>query len=667
MAKHEFQTEVNQLLQFIIHSLYSNKDIFLREVVSNASDALEKLQYLTISDDAYKQIKFTPKIDIKFDRDKGTISVQDTGIGMSDAELQENLGTIAKSGTKNFLSKLADNTDAQKNTSLIGQFGVGFYSAFMVSSHIDVYTRRANGDGKIWHWASDGVDSYEIDEVGQDSDIAKEYGFDDTAKTGTCVLMTLNGDDKEYAAKWRIDEIVKKYNNHIPFPIFLHFSENNYDDKGNVKSTENKVEQINAATALWKRPKSELKDEDYNEFYKSISHDGENPLHYVHTHAEGTQEYTTLFFVPPTAPFDMYRSDYKGNVKLYIKRVFITDDDRELLPGYLRFVYGIIDSEDLPLNVSREILQQNRILESIKSASVKKLLGEFRKMGESADAAKVAMAGDTSTMSDDDKKHNQDAIFKWSTFVKNFNRPMKEGLYGDYGNRDEIAEIVRFHSTDQSGVGDNWTSFAKYVERMKEGQKSIYYIAGTDEANLRANPLLKAYTDKGFEVLIMTDDIDDVVIPSYGKYKDYELKAVDRANSDEELGINKEEAEKKAAEFKSVTDKIKKALGDSVKDVQISKRLTAESPSCIVVDENDPGFQMERMMKAMGQDSGYTLKPILEINADHPLVLRIKDSDDDALINDVSQVLFGQALLIAGAEVKSPADFVKHINNLLTK
>lgn len=667
MAKHEFQTEVSQLLKFIIHSLYSNKDIFLREIVSNASDALEKLQYLTVSDDAYKSIKFTPKVDISFDRDKGVITVQDTGIGMSDADLTDNLGTIAKSGTKNFLAKISDNSDAQKNTNLIGQFGVGFYSAFMVSKNIDVYTRRAASDGKLWHWNSDGVDSYDITEVDPNSEISKEYGFDDTTKIGTAIVMTLNEDDKEYATKWRIDEIVKKYNNHIPFPIFLHFDENNYDDKGNVKSTEKKVEQINAATALWKRPKNELKTEDYNEFYKSLSHDGENPLHYIHTHAEGTQEYTTLFFIPPQAPFDMYHADYKGNIKLYIKRVFITDDNRELLPAYLRFVYGIIDSEDLPLNVSREILQQNRILESIKAASVKKLLGEFRKMGDDAKSAKASLAGNSSTMSEEDKKRNEDAISNWSKFVKNFNRPIKEGLYGDYANRDEIAEIVRFKSTNESGIGDdNWTSFADYVTRMKEGQKAIYYITGTEEANLRANPLLRAYTDKSFEVLIMTDDIDEVVIPSLGKYKDFELKAVDRANSDEELEVNKEEAEQKEKEFKDVTEKIKKALGDSVKDVKISKRLTSDSPSCVVIDENDPGYQMERMMKAMGQGNMYQTKPILEINADHSLVQRIKNTDDETIINDVSQVLLNQALLIAGVELKNPAEFVKHLNNLLT-
>ena len=657
MAKHEFQTEVNQLLQLLIHSLYSNKDIFLREIVSNASDALDKLKYLTVSDDSFKNITFTPKIDISFDEKAGVLTVQDTGIGMTDEDLQNNLGTIARSGTKAFLQKLS--SDAAKDSSLIGQFGVGFYSAFMAAKKIDVYTKKAAGDGKIWHWSSDGTNSYDLDEIAADSDTAKKYGLDGADASGSAIVMQLNNESKEYASRWKIEELIKRYSDHIAFPIYLHYEQNKYDDKGNITSTENKVDQVNSASALWKRPKSELKPEDYNEFYKTIGHDGEEPLHYVHTHAEGTQEYTTLFFIPQRAPFDMYQADYKSGVKLYVKRVFITDDDRELLPAYLRFVRGVIDSEDLPLNVSREILQQNRILETIKSQSVKKLLGEFKKMGEAADKARKA-----EKPTDDEKK----AIEKWNKFVSAFNRPMKEGLYSDYANRDEIAEIVRFKSTDASGTGDgNWTSFADYVQRMKPDQKAIYYITGTDEKNLRENPLLKAYTSKGFEVLIMADDIDDIVIPGYGKYKDFELKAVNRAGSDEELGVDKEEAKKKEEEFKPVTDKIKKALGDEVKEVKLSKRLGEESPSCIVVDENDPSFQMERMMRAMGQEGMSGIKPILEINADHPLVAKIRESDDEALIKDVSNVLLDQALLIAGVEIKEPAEFVKSLNNLLSK
>ncbi|MBQ9101468.1 MAG: molecular chaperone HtpG [Treponema berlinense] len=655
MAKYQFQTEVNQLLKLIIHSMYSNKDIFLREIVSNASDALDKLNYLMVSEDAYKNLKTEPRIDISFNDVAKVLTVQDSGIGMNEEDLNNNLGTIARSGTKAFIEKISNDKNAGESN-LIGQFGVGFYSAFMAAKEINVYTRKAASD-KIYKWSSDGTNSYSIEEIKSDSDEAKKFGFDKPETHGSAIEMVLNDDSKDYASRWKIEELIKRYSDHIAFPIYLHYTQNKYDDKGNVTGSENKVDQVNTASALWKRPKSELKPEDYNAFYKTISHDSQDPLHYVHTHAEGTQEYTTLFYVPQQAPFDMYQADYKSGVKLYVKRVFITDDDRELLPSYLRFVRGIIDSEDLPLNVSREILQQNRILDNIKSASVKKLLSEFKKLGETADKARKA-----ENPTDDDKK----AIEKWNKFVENFNRPMKEGLYSDYTNRDEIAEIVRFKSTDESGNGDGkWTSFKDYVSRMKPDQKAIYYITGNNEKNLRASPLLEAYKNKGFEVLIMADDIDDIVIPSLMKYKDFELKGVNRAGSDEELGIDKDEAKKKEEAFKPVQEKIKKALGERVKDVVLSKRLS-DSPSCIVVDENDPGIQMERMMRAMGQ-AAPEVKPILEVNADHAIVKTLENSTDEGYISDVSEVLLDQALLVSGAELSSPTDFIKSMNKLIVK
>ena len=657
MAEYQFQTEVNQLLKLIIHSMYSNKDIFLREIVSNASDALDKLNYLKVSDEAYKGVKSEPRIDITFDDPNKVLTVQDSGIGMSEEDLNNNLGTIARSGTKAFIEKIAEDKNAGESN-LIGQFGVGFYSAFMAAKRINVYTRKAASD-KIYKWSSDGTNSYTIEEIKADSDEAKKYGFDKAETCGSAIEMLLNDDSKEYASRWKIEELIKRYSDHIAFPIYLHYTQNKYDDKGNITGSEDKIDQVNSASALWKRSKSELKKEDYDNFYKTISHDGQEPLHYVHTHAEGTQEYTTLFYVPQNAPFDMYQADYQSGVKLYVKRVFITDDDRELLPAYLRFVRGIIDSEDLPLNVSREILQQNRILETIKSASVKKLLSEFKKMGEAADKANKT---EESKRSDEEKA----AITKWNTFVKNFNRPMKEGLYSDYANREEISEIVRFKSTDAAGTGDdNWTSFADYVQRMKPEQKAIYYITGTDEKNLRASPLLEAYKKKGFEVLIMADEIDDIVIPSLMKYKDFDLKAVNRAGSDDELGVDKDEAKKKEEAFKPVQEKIKKSLGDRVKDVVLSKRLS-DSPSCIVVDENDPGIQMERMMRAMGQ-AGPGIKPILEINGDHAIVKTLESCSDESYIADVSEVLFDQALLVSGAELKDPMEFVKAVNKLLSK
>lgn len=655
MAKYQFQTEVNQLLKLIIHSMYSNKDIFLREIVSNASDALDKLNYLMVSEDAYKNLKTEPRIDISFNDVAKVLTVQDSGIGMNEDDLNNNLGTIARSGTKAFIEKISNDKNAGESN-LIGQFGVGFYSAFMAAKEINVYTRKVATD-KIYKWSSDGTNSYSIEEIKADSDEAKKFGFDKPETHGSAIEMILNDDSKDYASRWKIEELIKRYSDHIAFPIYLHYTQNKYDDKGNVTGSENKVDQVNTASALWKRPKSELKPEDYNAFYKTISHDSQDPLFYVHTHAEGTQEYTTLFYVPQQAPFDMYQADYKSGVKLYVKRVFITDDDRELLPSYLRFVRGIIDSEDLPLNVSREILQQNRILDNIKSASVKKLLSEFKKLGETADKARKA-----ENPTDDDKK----AIEKWNKFVENFNRPIKEGLYSDYANREEIAEIVRFKSTDESGNGDGkWTSFKDYVSRMKPEQKAIYYITGNNEKNLRASPLLEAYKNKGFEVLIMADDIDDIVIPSLMKYKDFELKGVNRAGSDDELGIDKDEAKKKEEAFKPVQEKIKKALGERVKDVVLSKRLS-DSPSCIVVDENDPGIQMERMMRAMGQ-AAPEVKPILEVNADHAIVKTLENATDEGYISDVSEVLLDQALLVSGAELSSPTDFIKSMNKLIVK
>ena len=637
MAKYEFQTEVNQLLHLIIHSLYSNKEIFLRELVSNASDALDKLKYLTVSDAALKNLQFNPRIDISFNEDAATptLTIRDTGIGMNDEDIKNNLGTIARSGTKAFLEQLA--ADDKKDSNLIGQFGVGFYSAFMVASKIEVISKKA-GETTVWKWISDGKGEYELE---QTDDSAFPL-IDDVPEgaNGTCITLYLNNEDSEFASRWKIEDIIKRYSDHIAFPIYLHYIHKEYDDKGNEKSQAAKSEQINDASALWQKPKSELKDEDYKNFYKSLSHDSTDPLLYIHTKAEGTQEYTTLFYVPAKAPFDMYHADYKPGVKLFVKRVFITEDEKELLPVYLRFVRGIIDSEDLPLNVSREILQQNRILNNIRSASVKKLLGEFKKLAES------------------DKE-------KYETFIAEYNRPLKEGLYSDYEHRDELLELIRFRTTNEENT---WTSLADYVQRMKEGQKAIYYITGGDEKALRQSPHLEAYRAKGLEVLIMPDEIDDIVIPSVGKYKDWELKAANRAGSDEELSTDEEkkEAKQKEKDFKPIVEKIKNALGDAVKEVRLSKRL-ADSPSCIVVDENDPSLQMERMMRAMGQQLRGEVKPILEINAEHPILQRLKDTDDEALIADTAFVLLDQALLLEGSTLKDTADFVKRLNKLLAR
>ncbi|QQO10531.1 molecular chaperone HtpG [Breznakiella homolactica] len=619
MAQHQFQTEVSQLLHLIIHSLYSNREIFLREIVSNASDALDKLKYLTVADDAYKSVTFDPRIDISFDKDAKTLTIADTGIGMNEQDLTESLGTIARSGTRAFLEKLAE--DAKKDSNLIGQFGVGFYSAFMVADKIDVITKKA-GEDQAWKWTSDGKEGYDIEKAQRDSQ-------------GTTVILHLTEEGLEFANRWSIEDIIKRYSNHVAFPIYLTFEEKKWDDKGKETGSETKTERINSGTAIWRQAKNELKEEDYVEFYKQIGHDSEPPLFYLHTRAEGTLEYTTLFYIPEKAPFDLYNVDYKAGVKLYVKRVFITDDDKELMPTYLRFVRGVIDSEDLPLNVSREILQQNKVLLNIKNASVKKLLSEFK------------------TISENNKE-------KWETFVSQYNRPLKEGLYQDFTNREALQELVRFKSSSEEG----WTSLADYTGRMKSDQKYIYYITGGDEKTLKASPLLEAYRAKNIEVLIMDDEIDDIVIPSMGKYKDWEFKAVNRSGADEEIGEKKDKNAEK--EIKPVLEKIKNALGDRVKDVKLSRRLH-DSPSCIVADENDPTIQMAQMLKAMGQGEMADVKPILEINGDHPIVVSIKNTDDEERIADTAGVLLDQALLLEGVKIKDPADFVKRLNRLLSK
>jgi len=620
MAVHQFQTEVNKLLGLIIHSLYSHKEIFLRELVSNSSDALDKLKFLTVSDDAYKSVAFDPRIDISFDDDSSKLTVADTGIGMNETDLVENLGTIARSGTKAFLEKLAD--DKKKDSNLIGQFGVGFYSAFMIADKIEVISRKA-GEEKAWKWVSDGKGSYETEPA-------------ERAGHGTTIVMHLNDEGKEFTSRWRIEDLVKKYSNHIAFPIFLRYKKE-WDDEGKKLDTpEETVEQVNSASALWKRPKSELEEKDYDEFYQAIAHGDEDPLFHIHTKAEGTQEYATLFFVPRKAPPDLFRADYKPGVKLYVKRVFITDDDKELLPPYLRFVKGVIDSEDLPLNVSREILQQNKVLHHIRQASVKKILGEI------------------SALSVNDPE-------KFKTFVGEFNRPMKEGLYSDFANKETILEIVRFKST----LADGWTSLADYVGRMKEDQKAIYYITGDDENRLRASPLLELYRSKGIEVLVMDDEIDEFVIPMAGKYKDKEFKPVNRAGAEEEIsGEAGQKAKDHETESKDILEKVKAALGDRVKDVKFSKRLT-DSPSCIVADANDQTYQMQALLKAMGQPGGEDVKPILELNGDHPLVSRLKAESAKDAIDDISVVLFDQALMVEGVPLKDTADFVRRMNRLI--
>jgi molecular chaperone HtpG len=618
MSKREFQTEVNQLLQLIVHSLYSHPEIFLRELISNASDALDKLRHLTLVDEAYKSVSYTPRIDLELDEEKQTLTIADTGIGMNEEELVSNLGTIARSGTKNFLSQLSG--DAKKDTNLIGQFGVGFYSAFMVADRVEVVSRKAS-EARAWRWTSDGQTGFDIESA-------------DRELPGTTVLLHFNEEGKQYANGWRLQEVVKKYSNHIAFPIFLTYDKSEWDEKEKKSLKKRTTEQVNAASALWRRPKSELKDEDYKELYKSIAGGWDDPLFWFHTKAEGSLEYTTLFYVPTKAPLDLYHADYKGGVKLYVRRVFIMDDSKEMLPQYLRFIRGIIDSEDLPLNVSREILQQNRIVTSIRTASVKKILSELKNIAT-----------------------NQ--ADQYQKFIAEYNRPLKEGLYSDFGNRETLLDLIRFKSTKVEGL----TSLAEVQSRMKEGQKSIYYITGGAESLLRTSPLLEIYRKKDLEVLILDDEIDEIVFSGVDKYADVDLKSVNKASASEDL---KDEAEPDKAEaLKPLLEKIKATLGDRVKDVRASVRL-ADSPSCIVLDEEEPSMKMQEMLRAMGQKDIPAPKPTLEINPDHEIVKKLLARSEDDVARDAAWLLLDQALLMEGVPLEDPASFVQRLNRMMS-
>jgi len=627
MSKNQFQTEVSQLLQLIVHSLYSHPEIFLRELISNSSDALDKLRHLSLTDEKYKALVGngidTPRIDLELDEANKTLTISDTGIGMNEEDLVSHLGTIARSGTKNFLAQLSG--DAKKDSNLIGQFGVGFYSVFMVADKVEVVSRKA-GEEKTYRWTSDGKTGFDVEEVS---------GTEARSAAGTTVRIHFNDEGAQYANGWRLQEVVRKYSNHIAFPIFLTYdkSEWNAEKKESIKTRT--TEQVNAASAMWQRPKSELKDEDYKELYKSISHDWDDPLFWFHTRAEGTLEYTTLFYIPAKAPLDLYQADYKGGVKLYVKRVFIMDDSKELLPQYLRFVRGIIDSEDLPLNVSREILQQNKVLTSIKTASVKKILSELK------------------TIATNDPE-------KYLQFIAEYNRPLKEGLYGDYANREMLLDLVRFKSTKVEGL----TSLADAKGRMQPEQKALYYITGGSESMLRNSPLLEIYKKKGIEVLILDDDIDEIVFTAVPKYGDIDLKAVNKSSISEDL--KDESAPDKAEELKPLLEKIKATLGDAVKEVRASSRL-ADSPSVIVSDEDEPSARMRQMMQAMGQKNLPELQPTLEINPDHEIIRKLLADPSSGKVEDAAWLLFDQALLLEGVPLKDPTAFVQRLNRVLNQ
>jgi len=618
MAKHQFQTEIGQLLKLMTHSLYSNKEIFIRELISNSSDALDKFNYLSLTDETFKSDEWSGKVFMKLDKEDGSLTIGDNGLGMSEQDLMDNLGTIAKSGTKAFMENLTG--DAKKDSNLIGQFGVGFYSVFMVADHVDVISKKA-GEEQAYKFSTDGTGEYEVKPV------TKE-------EHGTVIYIKLKEDEKEFLDKHRVQEVVKKYSNHIAYPIMMNFMEEETEGEGDDAVTKmlNKTEQANAATALWTLSKSELKKEDYVEFYKTIGHDTEEPLTHLHNKVEGASEFTTLFYIPKKAPMDMYRQDYTPGVKLYVKRVFITDDDKELLPSYLRFVKGIIDSEDLPLNVSRELLQENKILANIKQTSTKKILQAIKKL------------------------KGEDSV----TFMAQYNRMMKEGVYTDHVNKDLLLDIVKYKSSTEDGL----VSFEEYVSRGDSEKKEIYYITGAEEQVLRNSPLLEAYNKANIEVLIMDDEeVDSLVTPMIGTYKEWALKditAIDAPDSKTE-----EEKEEVAKEFKELTDKIKEVLGAEVKDVKISTRLTS-SASCVLKDPNDPMAGMAQIFAQMGEAMPEA-PLILEINPEHEMVKKLDALNDDTLFNDVAWILLDSAKISEGIQPKDKAAFASRIANLATK
>lgn len=613
--KFEFQTEVNDLLNLMIHSLYSNKEIFLRELISNSNDALDKLNYLCLTDEKYKSLSYTPRIDIKVDDKAKTLTISDNGIGMDKDELIANLGTIARSGTKGFMKNLSG--DAKKDSSLIGQFGVGFYSAFMVANKIEVISKRALSE-KAYKWISD-AKSYEIEDAQKDS-------------FGTDIILHLN--DDEFANSWRIEEIVKKYSNHIPYPIFMDKESYVVPKEGEKEGTyETKNEQINKANALWRLNKASLKEQDYNDFYKQISHDSSDPLLYIHTKAEGKIEYSTLFYVPSTEPFDLFRVDYQSGVKLYVKRVFITDDAKELLPPYLRFIKGIIDVEDLPLNVSREILQENAIMRSVKEQSVKKILSELAKV------------------KDNDRE-------KYIKFYKLFGKVLKEGLYGFNAEKEQILDLCLFKSSKRDGL----ISLKEYKETMKDDQKSIYYISGNNENMLRNSPLLESFKKNDIEVLIMDEEIDTIVMPMVNEFDKTPLKSVSHADINDEIKNDEKIDESKVA---NTLVKMKEILKDEVKDVRLSSRLSS-SAAVLIYDKNDPDYAMQEMLKQMGQGANAPkVKPILEINADHEIFAKLEKNE--AMIYDIAPLLLDMARLNEGMSLENPAKFSELLTKVMLK
>lgn len=616
----QFQTEVNQLLHLMIHSLYSNKEIFLRELISNAADACDKLRFEAIGNDSLYENEGDLRVEVEFDSEAHTVTLRDNGIGMSRDEVVSNIGTIARSGTKDFLQKLTG--DQKKDAHLIGQFGVGFYSAFIVADKVTLTTRRAGtAKDQAVQWESDAQSGYSLETVTKET-------------RGTEIVLHLKAEEHELANDWRLRSIIRKYSDHIPLPVKMLKAA---EEEGKV-STEWEV--INKANALWRRSKNEIKDEEYQEFYKHISHDWEEALTWSHNRVEGNLEYTSLLYLPSRAPFDLYEQKQQQGIKLYVQRVFIMDDAEHLMPRYLRFVRGVIDSSDLPLNVSREILQSNKIIDSMKSGSVKKVLGLLE------------------TMAKDEPENYQ-------KFWKEFGRVLKEGPGEDFSNREQVAKLLRFAST-QTDSTDQIVSLEDYISRMKEGQDKIYYITADSHTAAKNSPHLEVFRKKGIEVLLLSDRVDEWLTNSLHEFEGKSLQSVakgalDLSKLDSEE--DKEEQKKVEEQSKNLITQIKEALNEKVEDVRVSHRLTS-SPSCIVLNEHDMALYMQHLLKQAGHEMPST-KPVLEVNPSHPLLARMEAETDDERFSEWASVLLDQAILAEGGQLEDPAGFVHRLNKLM--
>ncbi len=609
-----FQTEVKQLLQLMIHSLYSNKEIFLRELVSNASDACDKLRFEALNDDALYENDGDLKVELGFDKEARTVTIRDNGIGMNREEVMENIGTIAKSGTRQFFESLTG--DQAKDANLIGQFGVGFYSAFIVADKVTLTTRRAGlGAEHGVRWESAGEGEYSLETV-------------ERAARGTEIVLHLREGEDEFLDDSRLQFILRRYSDHIDIPIMMPEAEK-----------EGEWQRVNQAAALWARPKNEISDEEYTEFYKHVAHDWDEPLARVHNHVEGNQSYKTLFYIPKHAPFDLWDREKRHGIKLYVRRVFIMDDAEQLMPAYLRFIRGVVDSDDLPLNVSREILQHNKQLDSIRNASVKRVLGMLEQMAKNESE-------------------------KYQTFWDEFGMVLKEGVIDDAANQEKIAGLLRFVTTAEDGEAQT-VSLADYLGRMAEGQDKIYYITADSYAAAKSSPHLEVFRKKGIEVLLLHDRIDEWLVSHLNEFDGKSLQSVTKGGLD--LGGLEDEAEKEAQakaaeEKKALVERLKGALGERVKEVRITHRLT-DSPACLVADDMDMAANLQRILKQAGQNVP-TTPPILEVNPTHPLIGHVDGEQDETRFGEWAQTLFDQAMLAEGGQLDDPAAFVARLNQL---